>query len=611
MKIPKMCELQRALILSIGAKKSNQNLIRWGLAIGLLPLLSLAASAQVTTGGDGTVVNTTGNSFNITGGTTQGANLFHSFGQFGVGATQTANFQPNAGITNILGRVVGREPSVINGSIQVTQPVGSTANINLYLMNPAGIIFGSTATLNVPGSFTATTANAIGFGNNWFNAFGNNNYAALTGNPGDLAFTSAQPGSIFNAANLATQTGKSISLVGGTVISTGTIRTQGGNITIATVPGSKLVRVSNDGTLLALDLPIATKNQIDANAAAFTPLSLPALLTSSADIQQITANRVTVTGNVVRLVGDTRSISSGDIVTTSLNSSGVADNNGLLSNGGNISLRTQTGNIVTADLQTLGGLRGGNVSLATQTGDISIGWIDTSSNNFGGTGGDGGALTVNAGGLFRVTGFNPISNLSIFTGGNRDFSVAEVLRGGKIDITHQGTSFVVGGNTSVSTGQGGGNTVTLIDPFSFPEGASGTRGGILSRNTNGVFQVVFNNSNVGFDPSSSFSTTGFQINAVARPTTDGGTGGTGGTAGTGGTGGTAGTGNGNANNAANTQPETQIAKQKSGSNCDRSANSGSFDATNSTTENRNTSAVDPCQPTFSNGGILQILNRKN
>jgi hypothetical protein len=46
---------------------------------------------------------------------------------------------------------------VINGLIQVTE-----GKSNLFLMNPAGMIFGPNASLNVPASFTATTANGIG-----------------------------------------------------------------------------------------------------------------------------------------------------------------------------------------------------------------------------------------------------------------------------------------------------------------------------------------------------------------------------------------------------------------------------------------------------------------
>jgi filamentous hemagglutinin family protein len=132
--------------------------------------------------GNNTSVNLNGNTLDITGGQVSGTggeqNLFHSFQQFGLNQKQIANFLANPNIRNILGRVVSCEPSLINGLIQVTVQ-GGTGTPNLYLMNPAGIIFGANASLNVPASFTATTATSIGFGNNWFNASGVNNYAAM------------------------------------------------------------------------------------------------------------------------------------------------------------------------------------------------------------------------------------------------------------------------------------------------------------------------------------------------------------------------------------------------------------------------------------------------
>ena len=115
------------------------------------------------TDGTGTAVNLQGNRIDISGGklSGDGANLFHSFQQLGSSESQTANFLANPNIQNILGRIVGGDISTINGLIQV-----SGGNANLFLMNPAGIIFGPSAQLNVPASFTATTANSIGFGNN-------------------------------------------------------------------------------------------------------------------------------------------------------------------------------------------------------------------------------------------------------------------------------------------------------------------------------------------------------------------------------------------------------------------------------------------------------------
>ncbi len=113
-------------------------------------------SITPATDGTGTTVTPQGNRIDISGGklSRDGANLFHSFQQFGLSETQTANFLSNPAIQNILARIVGGNASVINGLIQVTG-----GNSNLFLMNPAGIVFGANAQLNVPASFTATTAN--------------------------------------------------------------------------------------------------------------------------------------------------------------------------------------------------------------------------------------------------------------------------------------------------------------------------------------------------------------------------------------------------------------------------------------------------------------------
>src|SRR5207237_2891107 len=154
-----------------------------------------AQSITPATDGTRTVVtspNSNPHQLDISGGTRSGVNLFHSFQQFGLNPNQIANFLSNPSIHNILGRVTGGNASVINGLIQVTG-----GNSNLFLMNPAGIIFGPNARLNVPADFTATTATGIGFGGNyWFNAFGGNDYQNLIGTPSQFAFDFSQPGNI-------------------------------------------------------------------------------------------------------------------------------------------------------------------------------------------------------------------------------------------------------------------------------------------------------------------------------------------------------------------------------------------------------------------------------
>jgi len=263
-----------------------------------LPLLTLAcffppAIAQTiipAQDGTATLVMPNGNTFNISGGTLSGdgRNLFHSFQEFGLSAQQIANFLANPQIQNILGRVTGGNPSIINGLIQVTG-----GNPNLFLMNPSGIVFGPNASLNVPANFAATTSTAIGFSGGQFNAYGVNNYQALVGNPNSFVFQGVTPGAIINAGNLAVNAGQDISLIGGTVINTGKISAPGGEITLSAVPGSSLVRISQTGQILSLEVPVP--QDVQGNALPFKPTDLPTLLTTSGVNTGLT---VTPTGTV-------------------------------------------------------------------------------------------------------------------------------------------------------------------------------------------------------------------------------------------------------------------------------------------------------------------------
>jgi len=246
-------------------------------AINLMP-----AQAQITPSADGTGTQVTpiGDQIDITGGTLSGdgANLFHSFSQFGLDSDQIANFISQPSIQNILGRVNGGYPSIINGLIQVTG-----GNSNLFLMNPSGIVFGANASLNVPADFTATTATGIGFDGGWFNAVGSNNYINLVGNPNAFEFATLQPGSIVNAGNLSVSEGQTLSLVGGNVINTGTMEATGGTITIAAVPGTSRLRLTQTGQVLSLEVSTNNPNAI-------TPLLLPELLTGSNEETGLTVN---------------------------------------------------------------------------------------------------------------------------------------------------------------------------------------------------------------------------------------------------------------------------------------------------------------------------------
>ncbi|MGA7937115.1 MAG: glycosyltransferase, partial [Kovacikia sp.] len=279
---------------------------------GLLNAGSVQAQAIVPArDGTNTLVTPNGSTFDIAGGTQTGANLFHSFLQFGLTQEQIANFLANPSVQNILGRVTGGEASVINGLIRVT---GGAPN--LYLMNPAGIVFGPNASLNVPGSFTATTATGIGFGNGgtgngqqgWFNAAGDNNYAELGGNPNAFAFALNQPGAVVNAGNLAVGVGHSLALLGGVVVNTGPVAAPGGLITIAAIPGQHLIRLTQPGSLLSFEIqPIGNgQNSLAPLPSPLSPPSLAELLTGG---NLTNATGITVhTDGTIRLVGTNQTV---------------------------------------------------------------------------------------------------------------------------------------------------------------------------------------------------------------------------------------------------------------------------------------------------------------
>jgi filamentous hemagglutinin family protein len=278
----------------------------------LLPLVATAGVGKVraqtivpASDGTGTAVTPNGNQFNITGGTLSkdGANLFHSFSKFGLTAEQIANFQSSPAIRNILGRVTGGDISQIDGLIKVTG-----GNANLFLMNPSGIVFGRNARLDVPASFTATAANGIEFGLNWFNATGTNDYAALVGAPSAFYFGMAKPGAILNFGQLNVPDGQNLTLLGGTVTSTGTLKAPGGQITVAPVPGRSVVRISEEGMLLSLDIPPSPPDSADRHKdrESSTPLLLPELIAggsfgSATDMKVHSDGTVHLTGSGIRL----------------------------------------------------------------------------------------------------------------------------------------------------------------------------------------------------------------------------------------------------------------------------------------------------------------------
>ncbi len=104
-----------------------------------------------------TVTTDDGRNFIVNEGDQAGNNLFHSFQEFSVPTNGSVYFNNSSAIANIISRVTGLSASEINGLIK------ANGSANLFLINPQGIIFGEGASLDLGGSFVASTAESLVF----------------------------------------------------------------------------------------------------------------------------------------------------------------------------------------------------------------------------------------------------------------------------------------------------------------------------------------------------------------------------------------------------------------------------------------------------------------
>lgn len=200
-----------------------------------------------------TQVQVTNNISVITGGIQTGQNLFHSFEQFSLATDGVANFDHAVDINNIFSRVTGGSVSQIDGLIQ------TQGNANLFLLNPAGIIFGANAQLNIGGSFIATTGDRFLFADgSEFSAMNPETTPLLTiSSPIGLQYGSS-PGKITVLPNdnrasgnngLSIKPGNTLALLGGDVtINRNSLNGINSNIELSSIQsGSVELKPDNNG----------------------------------------------------------------------------------------------------------------------------------------------------------------------------------------------------------------------------------------------------------------------------------------------------------------------------------------------------------------------------
>lgn len=110
-----------------------------------------------------TTVVGAGNVYTIDGGRVAGTNLFHSFAGFDLGSGEVAQWVHTAGnpaeLSTVINRVTGGDPSRILGTLDSR----AIPNADFYFINPAGIVFGDGARVNVPAAAHFSTARELRF----------------------------------------------------------------------------------------------------------------------------------------------------------------------------------------------------------------------------------------------------------------------------------------------------------------------------------------------------------------------------------------------------------------------------------------------------------------
>ncbi len=427
--------------------------------------------------GTGTQVILDGDRFDIDGGSLSGdgQNLFHSFDRFDLNSGETANFLTSPEIRNVLGRI-GGDASQIDGLLQLT---GSAAN--LYLLNPAGILFGANAQLDLPASFFATSASAITFNGGIFDLINTPDYQALTGDPTSFQFNNG--GAITSLAPL--QVPETLALLGGDV-TTGNLTA--GQLLIQAIPGQATLRISQPGFVLSLDLSDTPDS----------PTDVPGLLTggdadggetildTSGDVPRIQAGNVTVgnlnldsaspstSGEVVIQAGG--SLSSGSINSASgesgsirLQAQGDINSQSLFSGGGAISLESTSGSIQTGNI-TATGVNGGEIRLnAAQT--LNTGNLDSE-----GLGGTGGNITTVAGAEAEILS---VDGRGTTSGGDLSLTQSRLRVPGAV-----ASGLIIDEDVSLATSEGGSIRVEMTEfgvPFEVGNPTtSGTSGSLTA-----------------------------------------------------------------------------------------------------------------------------------
>ena len=403
------------------------------LCLAILSVFSVnnIASAQIVpdnTLPQNSVATPNGDTMEITGGTTRGNNLFHSFEQFSVLVDESAFFDNATTIENIIGRVTGGSISEIDGLIR------ANGTANLFLINPNGIVFGENAALDIGGSFIGSTADRIDFADGTEFSAVNPDLSPLltvnipvglqygrengditvkgTGNNLFIDFDTFTVDRSDRPTGLSVQSDKTLALVGGNIF------LEGGNLTAS--QGNIEVGSVGEGTVSLTPDELGWKlGYEDINAFRDISLSQAASIEASGN----SGGRVMLKGGFVSLLdgsailADTQGDGTGGSLTIE---AADIEIDGEAENGFTSSLFTNVDLGATGD--------GGDLSI--ETGSLYVGGgAQVNVNTFGL--GDAGTLTVKAS---EIELFSVSSDESFFSGLYAQADIGKTGQGGNINV---------------------------------------------------------------------------------------------------------------------------------------------------------------------------------
>ncbi|MCK6433855.1 MAG: filamentous hemagglutinin N-terminal domain-containing protein [Aquabacterium sp.] len=201
-------------------------------------------------------------------GTQRGANLFHSFSRFSVGASESATFTTtDAGIAHVISRVTGGEATLIEGPVRLQAATGSAPSF--WFVNPSGIVVGPGGVFDVPAGLHLGTTPELRFADGAVWRTGEAGGSSLTvAAPQGFGFLAAQPAGalqfVGNWSELAP--GQELTLAGGDIeLRTAALSVPSGTVR---VQASGALALTDGARIDAIAYPIEGSGRIEVEAAA-------------------------------------------------------------------------------------------------------------------------------------------------------------------------------------------------------------------------------------------------------------------------------------------------------------------------------------------------------